>query len=261
MSDQACAPHIDMERNSRSQPRDGSGNWRPAAAAGAEGAARDSPRPADDHHAGRDADVDLSAAGGGVSAVSADVVVGDTRRRLRRSASIRRSGGRFWTKQLQAGDAVLAERAARSRRSSRHAADDSATTRNRGVRQAAGQSRTDVAGPRHIGRRFARCELGAIRCGFVAAPGGWCIAASGSDDEQKGLQTPLTWELVYRAGSPTSEAALHFVESRLQASNESASDAAAEAIWNVAATCRRPTERHPISFAARRRFRWRRSFR
>ena len=40
------------------------------------------------------------------------------------------------------------------------------------------------------------------------------------DDSKKGLQTPIVWELIYRAGSPTSEAALHFVESRLQAANE-----------------------------------------
>jgi ABC-2 type transport system permease protein/sodium transport system permease protein len=41
--------------------------------------------------------------------------------------------------------------------------------------------------------------------------------ANGSD---KGLRAPMSWELVYRAGSPSSEAALHFVESRLQAYNE-----------------------------------------
>src|SRR4029079_8485504 len=34
-----------------------------------------------------------------------------------------------------------------------------------------------------------------------------------------GLRTPGKWELVYRAGSPTSEAALHFVESRPLAYN------------------------------------------
>ena len=37
----------------------------------------------------------------------------------------------------------------------------------------------------------------------------------------------MTWELVYRAGSPTSEAALHYVESRLQAYNEKQLDRAA----------------------------------
>src|SRR5437667_237190 len=38
----------------------------------------------------------------------------------------------------------------------------------------------------------------------------------GSSSET-GLRTPVEWKLVYRAGSPTSEAALHYVESRLQA--------------------------------------------
>ena len=37
-----------------------------------------------------------------------------------------------------------------------------------------------------------------------------------TDGAEKGLQTPLVWELIYRAGSPASEAALHFVESRLK---------------------------------------------
>ena len=38
---------------------------------------------------------------------------------------------------------------------------------------------------------------------------------------KNGLQTPFVWELIYRAGSPTSEAALHYVESRLQRSTKS----------------------------------------
>jgi ABC-2 type transport system permease protein/sodium transport system permease protein len=46
------------------------------------------------------------------------------------------------------------------------------------------------------------------------------IARRAPDDEDEhGLGKPMTWELVYRAGSPTSEAALLFVESRLIAFN------------------------------------------
>jgi ABC-2 type transport system permease protein/sodium transport system permease protein len=43
---------------------------------------------------------------------------------------------------------------------------------------------------------------------------------SPASESEKGLRTPVTWELFYRAGSPSSEAALHFVESRLQAYND-----------------------------------------
>ncbi|HEY2893107.1 MAG TPA: ABC transporter permease subunit, partial [Pirellulales bacterium] len=44
-------------------------------------------------------------------------------------------------------------------------------------------------------------------------------AAHNHDDD--GLGRPLTWELYYRTGSPASEAALRYVELRLQALNES----------------------------------------
>jgi sodium transport system permease protein len=67
------------------------------------------------------------------------------------------------------------------------------------------------------------------------------------DEDKKGLQTPLVWELIYRAGSPPSEAALHFVESRLQAANEVGLDAQLKE-GNVSASLVAATERHPISF-------------
>jgi sodium transport system permease protein len=47
-------------------------------------------------------------------------------------------------------------------------------------------------------------------------------AARGHDDD--GLGRPLTWELLYRRGSPSSEAALRYVELRLGALNESRLD-------------------------------------
>jgi ABC-2 type transport system permease protein/sodium transport system permease protein len=39
-------------------------------------------------------------------------------------------------------------------------------------------------------------------------------------ESAQGLKTPSTWQLVYRAGSPSSEAALHYVEACLSAYNE-----------------------------------------
>jgi sodium transport system permease protein len=49
------------------------------------------------------------------------------------------------------------------------------------------------------------------------------IYQRGSGNESgNGLRTPARWELVYRAGSPSSEAALHYVESRLEAFNDAA---------------------------------------
>ncbi len=64
----------------------------------------------------------------------------------------------------------------------------------------------------------------------------------------QGLQTPFVWQLVYRAGSPTSEAALHFVESRLQRCNELGLNEQLQRLGVVAALPA-PTERHPIGFS------------
>jgi ABC-2 type transport system permease protein/sodium transport system permease protein len=70
-------------------------------------------------------------------------------------------------------------------------------------------------------------------------------ARSESDD---GLQTPTSWELIYRAGSPTSEAALHFVESRLQAFNDLDLNQQLRRL-GVTADLPAGTQRHPISFS------------
>ena len=66
-------------------------------------------------------------------------------------------------------------------------------------------------------------------------------------DSETGLETPLVWELIYRAGSPPSEAALNFVESRLQASNEVGLNEQLKQL-KVAAALPASLERHPINF-------------
>jgi sodium transport system permease protein len=63
-----------------------------------------------------------------------------------------------------------------------------------------------------------------------------------------GLHAPSRWELVYRAGSPTSEAALYFVESRLQAYNERELGEQLRRL-GVAVALPAPTERRPVHFA------------
>ncbi len=68
------------------------------------------------------------------------------------------------------------------------------------------------------------------------------------DNSGNGVHTMATWELVYRPGSPTSEAALHFVESRLQAFNESSLNQQLKRL-GVAAELPAETTRHPITFA------------
>ncbi len=68
------------------------------------------------------------------------------------------------------------------------------------------------------------------------------------DDAKKGLQTPLVWELIYRAGSPASEAALDYVESRLQACNEVGLNEQLKRL-DVVAGLPAALERHPISFS------------
>jgi len=67
-------------------------------------------------------------------------------------------------------------------------------------------------------------------------------------DPPQGLHTPVTWELMYRAGSATSEAALHYVEARLQAFNELGLDQELKRLGVVAAM-QAATERHAINFS------------
>lgn len=68
------------------------------------------------------------------------------------------------------------------------------------------------------------------------------------DEDKKGLQTPFVWELIYRAGSPPSEAALHFVESRLQAYNQTALNEELKTL-GVAAELPAAIERHPLIYS------------
>ena len=68
------------------------------------------------------------------------------------------------------------------------------------------------------------------------------------EDPQQGLKAPTRWQLVYRAGSPTSEAALHFVEARLQAYNEKHLDRQLRE-QGVVAALPAGTFRHPVSFS------------
>lgn len=68
------------------------------------------------------------------------------------------------------------------------------------------------------------------------------------DRPDEGLHVPMSWELVYRVGSPTSEAALHYVESRLQAFSESQLDEQLKKL-GVMAALPAATTRHPIDFS------------
>jgi sodium transport system permease protein len=65
---------------------------------------------------------------------------------------------------------------------------------------------------------------------------------------ETGLATPLTWELFYRSGSQASVDALHFVEERLQALNESQVDSQLRG-QGIAAMLPAAVKRKPISFA------------
>ncbi|HEY3391567.1 MAG TPA: ABC transporter permease subunit/CPBP intramembrane protease [Lacipirellulaceae bacterium] len=68
------------------------------------------------------------------------------------------------------------------------------------------------------------------------------------DKPENGLKAPTRWELVYRDGSPTSEAALHFVEARLQAYNEMQLDRQLRE-QGVVIALPAGTTRHPVSFS------------
>lgn len=70
-----------------------------------------------------------------------------------------------------------------------------------------------------------------------------------SDDKSdEGLTSPRTWELVYRIGSPTSEGALQFVESRLRAFSELNLDRELEKL-GVTVDMPADTTRRAIDFA------------
>jgi ABC-type Na+ efflux pump permease subunit len=66
--------------------------------------------------------------------------------------------------------------------------------------------------------------------------------------QTEGLQMPRTWDLFYRSGSPTSEAALHYVESRLHAYNEISLNEELERL-GVKAALPATTQRRPIRFS------------
>jgi ABC-2 type transport system permease protein/sodium transport system permease protein len=67
------------------------------------------------------------------------------------------------------------------------------------------------------------------------------------DAPEKGLRTHAQWELIYRAGSQPSEAALHFVEARLQAYNQARLNSQLERL-GIAAELPAVIMRRPISF-------------
>ncbi|MEX2112217.1 MAG: ABC transporter permease subunit/CPBP intramembrane protease [Pirellulales bacterium] len=70
----------------------------------------------------------------------------------------------------------------------------------------------------------------------------------GDDHDGDGLDRPLTWELHYRLGSPTSEAVLRYIETRLQAFSESQLDEQLKTL-GIAADLPASSERHAIDFS------------
>ncbi len=68
------------------------------------------------------------------------------------------------------------------------------------------------------------------------------------DADASGLDRPLTWQLYYRAGSPSSEAALRYVESRLQAYSESQLDAELKHL-GVTAELPVASQRHALDYS------------
>jgi ABC-2 type transport system permease protein/sodium transport system permease protein len=65
---------------------------------------------------------------------------------------------------------------------------------------------------------------------------------------ETGLRLPMRWKLIYRVGSPTSEAALHYVEARLQAYNEWFLDEQLKQL-GMSAALPAATTREPVSFS------------
>jgi sodium transport system permease protein len=66
--------------------------------------------------------------------------------------------------------------------------------------------------------------------------------------DAEGIDRPMTWELYYREGSPASEGALRYVESRLDAYSESQLDAQLKTL-GVAAKLPVASQRHALDFS------------
>ena len=164
---------------------------------------------------------------------------------------------RILADQLQMGAAVLAKHDERGKHDSasqnaEHGGRTDARNRERGDERAFGKEPlpevTLVAYPDETLKRHVADSSLHLAALYRHEPG---------ERADQGLLAPIKWELIYRAGSPTSEAALHFVESRLQAYNEAALNEQLKRLGVVAAlpaaTTRRPDRfRRCASFFAGR---------
>ena len=153
------------------------------------------------------------------------------------------SAARTLAKQMQAGEAVIRRR---ERDRAAGQAGDTAT-------ESGESNRHQAIGPQDS-ERPARATFFALDADLLERHVidstlhlGVLANRSLGNGPDTGLKIPMTWELVYRVGSPTSEAALHFVESRLQAYNESQLDRELRR-QGVVAALPAAVSRHPISF-------------
>jgi ABC-2 type transport system permease protein/sodium transport system permease protein len=148
------------------------------------------------------------------------------------------------SRQLQEGEAVLAEEAERRPR------NELDTNEGRQQENLAAQTPESAASDRPPSATVVPLSTEDLRRHVIDSSLHLAVLAQRDlvDDPEHGLKTPMKWELMYRAGSPTSEAALHFVESRLQAYNEKYLDRQLRELQVVAALPA-ATWRRPISFS------------
>jgi sodium transport system permease protein len=149
-------------------------------------------------------------------------------------------------RQLEEGDSAIAQNA------KRHAEydDNSGTRQNEQSKDAQAPGLSDPTGDPEQTATIVPFSTDDLRRHVIDSSLHLAVVAQrdSGDDPQYGLKTPMTWQLIYRTGSPTSEAALHFVEARLQAFNERHLDRELRRLGVVAALPA-ATARQPISFA------------
>ncbi|HVT27301.1 MAG TPA: ABC transporter permease subunit, partial [Lacipirellulaceae bacterium] len=154
------------------------------------------------------------------------------------------ASGRILVRQLQIGAAVLARRGEAASRRPTPNRNNRRTPENRSATQDRDELEplpeiTWYTVPHQLLRRHVADS--SLHLAALYRP-------NTPDNSANGLHTAATWELIYRPGSPLSEAALHFVESRLQAFNEVALNRQLKRLA-VSADLPAATTRHPITYA------------
>jgi ABC-2 type transport system permease protein/sodium transport system permease protein len=154
--------------------------------------------------------------------------------------------GRLLNRQLQTGDAILREQVA-DRVAESSASPDEQSLAEAAARFGVQWAKDDVHVQPEI--QWLLLPPATQRRHVLDATVHLAVTSQrdAGDPGEQGLGEPLTWDLYYRPGSPSSEAALRFVETRLQALNETHLDLQLKKL-GIAAELLAGVTRHAVAF-------------